>query len=217
MRRVGYDCDAFNKMCVAQPGGQGTYGTLGDCQADCGPMCFVPEMTGPFITEDGFWHPGRPVHGSPCSKKLVPWENIREDPSNPYHLPCMSRGECETAFNPVNVPMAGMGALASCVPEGGTCHNFGKTCCEPYSCAIEHAGGQTGTCKHPFAAEAVDPCSGAQPAGIPGCVYQCGEYGTCCKTMSDCQNHYYNCEKNLPHGEYPYCSGLDMVKKTHRG
>jgi len=172
MRRVGYDCDAFNKMCVAQPGGQGTYGTLGDCQADCGPKCFVPEMTGPFITEDGFWHPGRPVHGSPCSKKLVPWENLREDPSNPYHLPCMSRGECETAFNPVDVPMAGMGASAMgasamgashpCVPTGGTCGTDKKSCqckcCGDDTCTSS-ADGSHGICvKSLDVAAAANPC-----------------------------------------------------------
>jgi len=162
MRRVGYDCDAFNKMCVAQPGGQGTYGTLGDCQADCGPKCFVPEMTGPFITEDGFWHPGRPVHGSPCSKKLVPWENLREDPSNPYHLPCMSRVECETAFNPVDVPMADMGAstcTGSC-PDG----ECGFGC----RCMTKPSG--SGTQCVPEMEATSNPCAGAQPLGN-GCMY----------------------------------------------
>ena len=143
--RVGYDCDVFNKGCVAQPGGLGTYATIGDCQADCGPMCFVPEMTGPFITEDGFWHPGRPVHGSPCSKKLVPWENIREDPSNPYHLPCMSRRECEKAFNPVNVPMAGMSASA-CGSLGNACCT-GMNCRRPLECGEDPNGNQ---CCLPF-------------------------------------------------------------------
>lgn len=104
MRRVGYDCDVHNKMCVAQPGGLGVYATLGDCQADCGPKCYVPEMTGPYIDRHGFWHPGHPVHGSPCQRRLVSWENIRENPDSPYHLPCMSKVECETAFHPVTAP-----------------------------------------------------------------------------------------------------------------
>jgi hypothetical protein len=64
-----------------------------------------------------------------------------------------------------------------------------------------------------LSATSTDPCSGAQPAGIPGCVYSCGQYGTCCKTMEECSDYYYNCEKNLPFGTHPYCSGVSLRKE----
>lgn len=108
---MGYECDVFNRMCVPQPGGQGTYTTLGDCQADCGPKCWVPEETGPYITNDGFWHPGHPLHGAPCQRDLVPYEEIRE--KGPFHRPCMTRAQCETAFHPVTVASTGEASLGS--------------------------------------------------------------------------------------------------------
>lgn len=124
---MGYECDVFNHMCVPQPGGQGTYATLGDCQADCGPKCWVPEETGPYITKDGFWHPGHPLRGAPCQRDLVPYEEIRE--KGPFHRPCMTRAQCETAFHPVTAALstseASLGSSEGC----GTCNPAqGKGC-----------------------------------------------------------------------------------------
>lgn len=139
MRRVGYDCDIRNKMCVPQPGGRGTYVNLSDCQADCGPKCWRPEMSGPYIDAEGFWHPSRPIRGRPCVRRLVSYENIRE--KGPYHIPCMTRAECETAFHPVDAPL---GAPARLRSSSGDCSS---TCSGPGCCTCVDSNGDFPSCK----------------------------------------------------------------------
>lgn len=166
MRRVGYDCDAYNKMCVPQPGGLGTYATLGDCQADCGPKCYVPETTGAFITADGFWHPGLPKHGSPCTRQRVSWENIREPKTNPYHLPCMTKTQCETAFNPVDVPMTSVVDVdlpTNCNPTMGT-YPTKRECQAKSACLYTPCSQlQPGSCW-----QCITGFKGGAPACVPG-------------------------------------------------
>lgn len=109
MQRVGYDCDVWNKMCVQQPGGMGTYTTLADCQASCGPKCWFPQTEdnvemyyGPNVEGQSYFdvsrssmHPRRIV-GDFCTKQLIPYEVLERHPNA-----CgMTEQQCNNTFYP---------------------------------------------------------------------------------------------------------------------
>ena len=195
MKRVGYDCDVFNRMCVPQPGGRGTYATLGDCQSDCGPKCWVPEMSGPYVTPDGYWHPGKPLEGVPCVKRIVPYTEL-----GPHH-PCMSQAQCNTRFSPVHAPGPSMGApqqIACSSATGGCCDAYGTSCPSGTTCQMsEHAQcpgiDNPGCC----VADGASLLGGSVPTG---CNPQMGSYPSKGQCQAESACLYTSCSQPTPGG-----------------
>lgn len=109
MKRVGYDCDVYNNMCVQQPGGMGTYSNLSDCQASCGPKCWFPRTEndvelyyGPNVEGESYFDVSRSsmyprkIVGNSCTKQLIPYEVLEKHPNA-----CgMSEQQCNNTFYP---------------------------------------------------------------------------------------------------------------------
>jgi len=92
---TGYDCDWVQGLCYSVPGRGSPYKTISDCITSCSQYCHLPDFMKLGDTEV-------PVPNS-CRKRLVEYYDARRNPGCPT-----SMVECQTQFQPVSGPMAGM-------------------------------------------------------------------------------------------------------------
>lgn len=91
---TGYDCDWVQGLCYSVPGRGSPYKTFSDCVTSCSQYCHLPDFMKLGDTEV-------PVPNS-CRKRLVEYYDARRNPCP------TSMVECQTQFQPVSGPMAGM-------------------------------------------------------------------------------------------------------------